>query len=94
METVSRVDELGRYANLVGCAPNASFQYVAYIEIRPDIPDILIHLFKGKSRRSRGNIQPFNTRQGINYLFGNTVTEIFVIHVATHIDEGQYGNAS
>ena len=55
-----RIDQLTNYTEIVPGFPDASFQYIPYVNLPGNISDFFVRTFKGHSRTSRYDKKVFN----------------------------------
>src|SRR3954469_16659031 len=89
-----RLDSLGSDPQLVARLSNASFNHQIRGKTLAHLTDVDGHALELEGRCARDHIQPWNMRQRINDFFRNSVAEVVLLWLRTHVYERQHGNRS
>ena len=71
----------------------AAFKHGVYLQLAPNLADVLVFSLKRKCRRPRRYPKRFDLRQRVDDLFCNAIAEKFVLRIIAHVDEGKDGDA-
>ena len=67
---------------------NATFQNGIYTQLATDIANVNIFIFESENGSTRDDFEVRNFSQRVDDFFGDTVAEIFVLWIGTHIHKG------
>src|SRR5712692_6944391 len=88
----SRVHQLGRDAQLVDFLAHTAFQQVMHAQFAAHLLCLYGFAFVGEGRVAVDHKQARQARERGDYVIGHAVAEVFLLAIAAHVGEGQYGN--
>src|SRR4051812_23067269 len=77
---------------LGACFPDASFNDDVRIETSAYVADVHGHSLELESRCSRDHPQPRHVCERVDDLFADSVAEVVLVRLRTHVYERQHGN--
>ena len=86
------VDQLGGDAHAIAALAHAALQHVTHAEFARDALYVDRLALVGERRIARDDEEPAQLRQTGDDVLGNAVGEIFLLRVAAHVGERQYGD--
>src|SRR5260370_42128886 len=92
MFILSRLNQLSSYANPAASATHATFEHVTNAQFASDLLDIDGLAFVGKRGISGYDEERLKLRQTGNDVFDDSVREVFLLGIATHVLERQNGD--
>src|ERR1700750_1230650 len=92
MTVIGSIDQLRGNAHATGSFANAAFEHMAHIELAGNLSHIYGFSFEGERGITRHNVQRRNVAQIGDDIFADSIAEIFLLGVATHVGERQYAD--
>ena len=92
MATVQAVDQLRRQSHSIAGLAHASFQHIARAEHPTDFAYVPNLPLEHKTRIASYDQQLLNLRQRGQYVFSDTVDEIFLFRIGAQVGERKYGD--
>ena len=89
-----RIDQFGRNAQRIACAPHTAVQQPGHTELLSDRHRILFVITEMVRRCARGHLERPRFAQFGAHFFGQAIGKIRLIRFAAEIGERQHGNAA
>ena len=86
------LDQLDGNAHPVTGLAHGALQHVAHVELCTDLRDLHVLALVGERRGPCHHSQLRNLGQQVKQLLGESVREIFLLCIGTHVDERQHGD--